>query len=169
MVAYPDRDTPLLLLLVLASRHLTDAMQQHLVAAGFHDHRVVHHNVMAHVTHEGLRLTELAELAGITKQAMSELVIDLEELGYLQRWSDPTDGRAKLIGFTNKGRDAVEAAMRAFEHIDDILAKRLGSGTLQALRGGLLATIETPLSPPQVDMGNARTTHGSTKAARSNQ
>lgn len=165
-MAYPDRDTPLLLLLVLASRHLTDAMQEHLVAAGFHDHRVVHHNVMAHVTHEGVRLTELAELAGITKQAMSELVIDLEELGYLQRWSDPTDGRAKLIGFTNRGRDAVDAAMHAFEHMDDILAERVGSGTLHTLRRGLLATIETPLSPPQVGMGNGRTTHRSTKAAR---
>ena len=38
---------------------------------------------MAHVTYEGIRLTELAEKAGITKQAMSELVVDLEQLGYL--------------------------------------------------------------------------------------
>lgn len=157
-MAYPDGDTPLLLLLVLAARHLTDAMQEHLVAAGFHDHRVVHHNVMAHVTYDGLRLTELAELAGITKQAMSELVIDLETLGYLERCADPTDGRAKLIGFTSKGRGAVEAAMRAFEQMDGILAERVGTETLQTLREGLLATIETPLSPPEVDVGDARTT-----------
>ena len=146
-MAYPDEGTPLLLLLVLASRHLTDALQAHLVDAGFNDHRVVHHNVMAHVTYEGIRLTELAEVAGITKQAMSELVIDLETLGYLQRSPDPLDRRAKLISFTDKGRAAVQAAMRAFEHIDAVLNVRLGSTTLRAVRGALLTTLATPLSP----------------------
>ena len=150
-MVYPDERTPLLLLLVLASRHLTEALQAHLVEAGFEDHRVVHHNVMAHVTHDGIRLTELAEVAGITKQAMSELVIDLETLGYLQRSTDPLDGRAKLIGFTDKGRAAVHAAMRAFEHIDAVLDARLGSNTLRALRRGLLATLDAPLSPADTD------------------
>ena len=102
---------------------------------------------MAHVTYEGIRLTKLAEVAGITKQAMSELVIDLETLGYLQRTPDPLDRRAKLIGFTDKGRAAVDAAMRAFEHIDAILDARLGSTTLRTLRRALLTTLATPLSP----------------------
>lgn len=94
---------------------------------------------MAHVTYEGIRLTELAEKAGITKQAMSELVIDLERLGYLQRTADPQDGRAKLIGFTDKGRAAVEAAMRAFEEID----AALGDRSVRASRRGLLAILDT--------------------------
>lgn len=146
-MGYPDRDMPLLLLLVSTERHLADALQQHLVAAGFDDHRVVHHNVMAHITQEGIRLTELAEKAGMTKQAMSELVIDLERLGYLQRSPDPRDGRAKLIDLTAKGRAAVQAAMRSFDHMHHLLAARLGPAALQALRRGLVTTLETPLSP----------------------
>jgi DNA-binding MarR family transcriptional regulator len=142
-VAYPDETTPILLLVVLAERHLAEALQVHLVAAGFEDHRLVHHNVMAHVTHEGIRLTELAEKAGITKQAMSELVIDLERLGYLQRTADHQDGRAKLIGFTDKGRAAVEAAMRAFEQMD----AALGDRSVRDVRRGLLAVLDTSLSP----------------------
>jgi MarR family transcriptional regulator, temperature-dependent positive regulator of motility len=145
-MAYPDADTPLLLLLALTSRHLTDALQAHLLDAGFEDHRVVHHHVMAHVRHDGIRLTELAELGGITKQAMSELVIDLERLGYLERSGDPLDGRAKLIRFTDKGRSAVDAAMSAFDHMDDVLAAQLGAETLHTLRVALLATLGTPLS-----------------------
>jgi DNA-binding MarR family transcriptional regulator len=141
-VTYPDEDTPVLLLVVLAERHLAEALQAHLVAAGFHDHRVVHHNVMAHVTHDGIRLTELAEKAGVTKQAMSELVIDLERLGYLERTPDPHDGRAKLIAFTDKGRAAVDAAMRAFEQMDGALGER----SVRSLRRGLLAILDTPLS-----------------------
>jgi DNA-binding MarR family transcriptional regulator len=139
-VPYPDEDTPLLLLLTLAERHVTEALQAHLVSAGFDDHRVVHHNVMAHVTFEGIRLTELAEKAGITKQAMSELVIDLERLGYLMRAADPHDRRAKLIGFTDKGRAAVREAMRAFEHIESVLGER----SLRSLRRNLLTILATP-------------------------
>ena len=140
---YPDAQTPLLLLLVLAERHLTQALQEHLVESGFGDHRVVHHHVMAHVTHEGVRLTELADKAGITKQAMSELVIDLERLGYLQRSIDQRDRRAKMIGFTDKGRAAVEAAGRAFAHMHGAI----GVESLAALRPALLAVLETSLSP----------------------
>ncbi|MGI8929120.1 MAG: MarR family winged helix-turn-helix transcriptional regulator, partial [Candidatus Limnocylindrales bacterium] len=125
-MSYPNETTPLLLLLVVAERHLVNALQARLVEAGFEDHRIVHHNVMAHVTLEGIRLTDLADLAGMTKQAMSELVADLERLGYLARRPDPTDGRAKLIGFTERGGRAAEAAMRAFSEIDAALAARLG-------------------------------------------
>ena len=144
MVAYPDEDTPVLLLIALAERHLAEALQAHLIAAGFDDHRVVHHNVMAHVTYEGIRLTELAEKAGITKQAMSELVIDLERLGYLQRTADPHDRRAKLIGFTEKGRAAVQEAMRAFAEMD----AALGDRSLRSLRRALLAILGTSFTPP---------------------
>lgn len=143
VVAYPDEDAPILLLLALAERHLAEALQAHLVAAGFEDHRVVHHNVMAHVTYEGIRLTELADKAGITKQAMSELVIDLERRGYLQRSADPHDGRAKLIGFTEKGRAAVQEAMRAFEEMEVALGQR----SLRSLRRALLAILATSFSP----------------------
>jgi DNA-binding MarR family transcriptional regulator len=142
-VPYPDAETPLLLLLVLAERHLTDTLQEHLIEAGFGDHRVAHHHVMAHITHDGLRLTDLADKAGITKQAMSELVTDLERLGYLQRSNDPRDGRAKMIGFTDRGRAAAEAATRAFEHMH----AAVGDESLAALRPALLAVLETCLSP----------------------
>jgi MarR family transcriptional regulator, temperature-dependent positive regulator of motility len=142
-VPYPDEDTPVLLLIVLAERHLVEALQAHLVAAGFDDHRVVHHNVMAHVTYEGIRLTDLAEKAGITKQAMSELVIDLEQLGYLTRTPDPHDRRAKLIGFTDKGRAAVREAMRAFAEMESAI----GEQSLRSLRRNLLKILATSSAP----------------------
>ena len=129
-------------LIALVERHLVDALRARLVAAGFDDHRVVHHNVMAHVPYEGIRLTELAEKAGITKQAMSELVIDLEQLGYLVRTADPHDGRAKLIGFTDKGRAAVREAMRAFAEMESALGER----SLRSLRRSLLTILATPFT-----------------------
>jgi len=146
-MAYPDEDTPLLLLLVLADRHVAAALQEHLVAAGFHDHRLVHHTVMAHVTYEGLRLTELAVRAGVTKQAMSELVTDLVKLGYLQTKPDPADGRAKLITFADRGRRAVDAARKAFDAIDRLLEKQITPDGLRRLRRSLVEVVETSLEP----------------------
>lgn len=139
---YPDEDTPLLLLITLAERHLVEGLQARLIAAGFDDHRVVHHNVMAHVTFEGIRLTELADRAGITKQAMSELVLDLERLGYLMRTPDPHDRRAKLIRFTDKGRAAVQEAMRAFGEMESVLGER----SLRSFRRSLLTILATPVT-----------------------
>ena len=55
----------------------------------------------------GSRLTDLAEGAGFTKQAVGEAVAELERLGYLERAACPDDGRAKIIKLTDRGRDAV--------------------------------------------------------------
>lgn len=40
----------------------------------------------------------------MTKQAMAELVAEIERLGYLQRTTDPAGRRATIITFTGQGR-----------------------------------------------------------------
>ena len=50
----------------------------------------------------GSRLTDLAERAGISKQAMGKIIDELENLGYVSR-DTHEDGRAKVIQFTRKG------------------------------------------------------------------
>src|SRR5262245_1013634 len=112
-MAHPEKDASLLRLLALAHRQLGDDLQKRLADAGFADQRPAHQQVFAHVPPEGIRLTGLAERARMTKQAMAELVADLERLGYLERRPDPVDRRAKRIGLTAEGRDAVEAVAAA--------------------------------------------------------
>lgn len=171
-MAYPNESTPLLLLLVLAEQYMANALQEHLVAGGFTDHRAVHHRAMAHVTFEGIRVTELAERSGVTKQAMSELVADLVRLGYLQSTPDPNDGRAKLIQFTSRGRGAVATAMLAFTRMEAALSDALGTSELETLRRSLLVLLDTPLGPsaisvfdtPPASIGRPRRRRRPTKA-----
>ena len=58
---------------------------------------------MPHIPPAGIRLTDLAARAGITKQAMAELVAEIERRGYLQRTADPADRRARSSNSPARG------------------------------------------------------------------
>jgi DNA-binding MarR family transcriptional regulator len=53
---------------------------------------------------DGLRPSQLADGAGITKQSVNDLLGHLERHGYLRREPDSADGRAWVIRLTAKGR-----------------------------------------------------------------
>jgi len=82
-----------------------------------------HIHITRHLALRGSRLTELAQSAGMSKQAMGDLVDQCEAWGLVTRRPDPLDARAKLVLFTPTGlawlqafRDAVlqaEAEFRA--------------------------------------------------------
>jgi DNA-binding MarR family transcriptional regulator len=63
--------------------------------------------------HGPLRLTALAELAGLDASTASRHVRHLEEAGHLQRTVDADDRRATRIAITDGGRALLRAAMEA--------------------------------------------------------
>jgi DNA-binding MarR family transcriptional regulator len=67
-----------------------------------HQLQSAHAKVLVHMDIHGSRLTDLAERAGISKQAMGKIIDELEKLGYVSR-DTHEDGRAKVIQFTRKG------------------------------------------------------------------
>ena len=82
----------------------------------------------------GSRLTELAERAGLTKQAVGEAATELERLGYAQRIPDPTDRRAKIIKLTPSGVEACLTGRRIFAEIEREWAEELGEELIGGLR-----------------------------------
>jgi DNA-binding MarR family transcriptional regulator len=137
-----DRPAPLLRLLGLTTQLLADDLHRRLHAAGIDDQGRADDAAMAHIPPEGIRLTGLAERAGVTKQAMAELVDSLVARGYVERTADPTDGRAKLIVFSERGWAAVDAALDALADIEADLVAELGDRRIQALRRTLELVIE---------------------------
>ena len=71
-----------------------------------------HIHITRHLSLEGSRLMDLAQTAGMTKQAMGDLVTQCEAWGLVQRTPDPQDARARRIVFTATGL----VWLRAFEH-----------------------------------------------------
>ena len=68
----------------------------------------------------------------MTRPSMNELVDQLEATGYLERVPDPTDGRAKLVRLTRKGRRAVAQALRWVREIEAAYARRVGPERFEA-------------------------------------
>ena len=87
-------------------RRCSPSSGEELEEAGYADIRPTHGCVFRFVREDGMRLTELAALAGMTKQSVGELVDDLVDLGYVERIPDPEDRRAKLICLTERGSEA---------------------------------------------------------------
>jgi len=93
------------------------------------------HGCVFRFIHEGgSRLTELAESSGLSKQAVGEVVDDLEKLGYVERAQDPQDGRAKVIRLTERGADAQRTALEIFADIERDFAERYGAERVATMR-----------------------------------
>ena len=91
-------------------------------------------------------MTELAQLAQITKPSVVYLVNDLERLGYVERVPDPDDGRAKLVRLTPRGAEAQAVARELITQVEHDWAGVLGRRNFDALRG-LLKQLHDALWP----------------------
>jgi len=104
-----------------------------IVAAGLNEARLPHLQVLGNIGAEGVRLTDLAARAAMTKPSMAELVDELEANGYVQRRPDPTDGRAKLISLTDEGWKAIKLARSVVTDIERDYAGRIGARRFEEL------------------------------------
>jgi DNA-binding MarR family transcriptional regulator len=64
---------------------------------------------------------------------MGQLVADLEQRGYIERTSDPSDGRASLVKFTEQGWELLQDAYRVKQAIEAEYAEVLGEDNMNAL------------------------------------
>lgn len=119
-----------------------------LAEAGFDDVRRAHNAVFVNLPADGRRLTDLADVADMSKQAMGELVDDLVGKGYLERTPDPTDGRAKLIVWAHRGQRAHHATLEAFAALEDELAEVVGHDHYELLHAALLHFVQAMTPEP---------------------
>jgi DNA-binding MarR family transcriptional regulator len=80
------------------------------------------------------RAADLARGAGMSPQAMGELLDEMESLGYLRRDADPSDRRAKLISMTPLGVEALQAGGQAIGGLEGDIARMLGDDGRAELR-----------------------------------
>jgi DNA-binding MarR family transcriptional regulator len=76
---------------------------------------------------DGLRMGELAERAGLSKQTMTTMVRLLERDGLVTRTRDPDDGRAWRIALTDRSNAFRPVAERALTELHALVGERLGA------------------------------------------
>jgi DNA-binding MarR family transcriptional regulator len=83
---------------------------------------------------DGMRVTDLAERVGMTKQALGEFANDLEQRGLLESVRDPADKRVRILRPTQRGRQAVSAGELVIGDLETRLRDRLGRRKWDQLR-----------------------------------
>jgi DNA-binding MarR family transcriptional regulator len=156
-----DRETPraaepgLAALLSRALRSFSDQAAQRVRTPALPSLRLAHATLLNHLGGDGLRLTDLADRVGVSKQAVGGLVQELEAMGVVRRVADPRDGRAKLVRITPAGRTALRGTLAVVAELEGALAERLGRQRFRRLLGDLsalgdeLSAAEAPPPPPR--------------------
>ena len=115
-------------------------------AAGFDDLRLAHMPVLQYPGPDGARPGTLAERAGMSKQAMNQLLGSLEGLGYLSRDDDPEEGRARVVRFTKRGHAANAKVASILREIEREWRAELGAKDFERLKALLARVWDSPLS-----------------------
>jgi DNA-binding MarR family transcriptional regulator len=98
-----------------------------------------HVHITRHLPLTGARLSELARSAGMSKQAMGDLVQQCESWGLVMRVPDARDGRARRIEFTDTGRAWVRAFQLAVGQAQREFEQEVGSEVAAVIWLGLEA------------------------------
>ena len=96
-----------------------------------------HVHLTRHLSLEGARLTELAQAAGMTKQAMGDLVDQCAAWGLVTREADPHDARARRIAFTPAGLDWLAAFKAAVAQAEAEFRAAVGADVATGVALGL--------------------------------
>ena len=124
-------------LMFIGHRAAESRVHQALRHGGFSDLTSAQVRIAQRLTRAGIRVTELAEQAGVTKQTAGALVDDLERHGYVTRTPDPTDARARLVMLSAKGLRLCAAAAAEVAAIERQWREHLGHGNYEQMRRAL--------------------------------
>ncbi len=114
-----------------------DRISSGVIAAGYDDVTPAHVGLFRYPGLNGQRPTELADQMGITKQSVNDLLVHLEQHGYLVREPDLVDRRARVVHLTPKGRRLEKTVTRESRAAEVRIAEILGSRRFADVREAL--------------------------------
>jgi DNA-binding MarR family transcriptional regulator len=90
--------------------------------------------LLAHMGGKPTSMAELARRLAISRQAVHKTVAELARRGILEIRDDPERRNAKLIVYTERGRQVNRAGAQIIERLEDRIAARLGRERLAELK-----------------------------------
>ena len=131
------RDMHLGRMLLKLERQFTRQVLNKLADDGIIDITLRHFVIIPHIDHSGIRAVEIARQVGISKQAVSKLVDELVQKGYLELKADPTDGRALLVFMSHKGNDFLKLAIKHTQQVEKQWQNQVGKNEFHILKSAM--------------------------------
>ncbi len=127
-------------LAALAGAAANDHVLRRLRDEGFAGVRVSYGYVIQNLIGEQPTLGELATRLGVSQQAASKSVAEMEDLGLVARTADPADSRVRRVGLTDHGRALLSAARTARAELERAVA--VNADDLAAAKRTLVGLLE---------------------------
>jgi len=135
--ATPAQPQPTARLLITLFRAFEEDVVEKLIKHGWKDISLSHLNVLRHLPYKGAQIVEIAQAAGLTKQAIGKIVNELSKRGIVKLASHAEDGRAKLVTLTAKGEKLIQDSIEIIIEVERTYEKTLGKKTYTELRTSL--------------------------------
>lgn len=118
--------------------------------------RVSHGYVFQHLVDGPRTVGALAAALGMTQQGASKAVLELEELGFVERTPDPHDNRVRHVALSARGRALVDRARAARADLEASILAKAGARDLAAAKRVLVAMLSHAGSLDDVRRRRAR-------------
>ena len=132
---------------LFAGSALNDEMLSRLAEAGHSRLRFPHRVLFQQLIGGERSIGDLAEALGVTQQAVSKTVSELESLGYLER-RPGRDARVRLVALTQVAQDALRDAREARAEIIGEVREQLGAERVDAATELLLDVLRLRAAMP---------------------
>ena len=109
----------------------------YLAELGYQDFKVGHVMVMMNLKEEGITAAEIAKKVHVSTQAISKLVHELAEKGFLLNLKHPEDLRATLINTSQEGEKFLQALHQCRQKVDQELSQVIGTAKLDQIRSAM--------------------------------
>jgi DNA-binding MarR family transcriptional regulator len=139
------------ILLAAAYQEFVRELRADLAERGFGDTGRSDGYVLRALAGGPMTVSALADRLEITKQGAGQLVEAMEQRGYLERQPDPDDRRARLVGLSARGWQALRAARRFHGRYEHGLVAEHGAEAVAGFRALLNAMVgEQALDDPRL-------------------
>lgn len=130
-------------LLAKASQRWNELLAERFRDAGYPEVRPSFGSVLVPLYEEdGLRMGELADRSGLSKQAITTLVRAVEAAGLVARVRDPKDGRAFKVALTERGEQFRPVGEGVLGQLDARARSSLSDEELERLVSSLRKVVE---------------------------
>jgi DNA-binding MarR family transcriptional regulator len=99
--------------------------------------RPVHEFALRAIDNGAETASELGRRMSVSRQAAAKTIATLEEMGYVDRDADPSDGRRKRLRVTPRGHEMVSIGASLFDDVRERWAAQIGPRELEALEAQL--------------------------------